>query len=114
MSCDSRSIRARTCRPKVGSGSCTKFLTPPPATTTEAATRAILAELGQLASPEGQAALALAAAVDSGRSLMALPAMVKELRSTLDALAEKSPKALDSVDEFAARRAARRAGRAVG
>lgn len=78
----------------------------------EAATRVQLEQLSALDTPEGQAALALAAAVDSGRSLMAAPAMVKELRATLDALRERTPKTGDSVDEFTARRAARRATKA--
>jgi hypothetical protein len=39
---------------------------------------------------------------------MAVPAMVKELRATLDALREITPKAEDGVDEFTARREARR------
>lgn len=76
--------------------------------TCSAATRTALEALAQLESPEGQAALALAAAIDSGTSLMAVPAMVKELRATLDALREITPKAEDGVDEFSARRAARR------
>jgi hypothetical protein len=58
---------------------------------------------------EGQSALALAEAIDSGRSLMAAPAMVKELRATMQALRDRTPKAEDSVDEFAERRRARRA-----
>lgn len=74
----------------------------------QASTRAELERLGMLASPEGQGALALAAALDSGRSLMAAPAMLKELRATLDALRERTPKAKDVTDEFTARRAARR------
>lgn len=81
-------------------------------TSCEAATRATLADLGQLDSPEGQACVALAAAIDSGRALMAAPAMVKEHRATLDALRERSPKVEDSVDEFSAKRAARQAARA--
>jgi hypothetical protein len=68
--------------------------------------------LGALSTPEGQAAVALAAAIDSGRALMAAPAMVKELRATLDELRERAPKVKDSVDEFSARRAARRAANA--
>jgi hypothetical protein len=39
---------------------------------------------------------------------MAVPAMVKELRATLDALRERTPKAGDGVDEFTAARAERR------
>lgn len=74
-----------------------------------ASTRAELGRLSALESPEGQACLALAAAVDSGRSLMALPAMVTALRAALDALRERQPKAEDTTDEFTARRAARRA-----
>lgn len=58
--------------------------------------------------PEGQDALALAAAIDSGRSLMALPAMVKEKRATLDALRDRAPKVKDSTDDFTARREERR------
>lgn len=73
-----------------------------------AATRAELQRLGAADGVEGQAALALAAAIDSGRSLMAAPAMVKELRATLDVLRDRIPKAEDTTDEFAARRAARR------
>ena len=74
-----------------------------------ASTQAELEALGAVNTVEGQSALALAAAVDSGRSLMAAPAMVKELRATMDALRERTPKAKDSVDDFSARRAARRA-----
>jgi hypothetical protein len=80
--------------------------------TCHSATETVLTELGSLDTPEGQACLALADAIDSGRALMAAPAMVKELRSTLDALRERAPKVKDSVDEFSARRAARRATRA--
>lgn len=76
-------------------------------------TRATLVDLDQLQSPEGQGALALAAALDSGRALMAAPAMLKELRATLDVLRERKPKVGDSVDEFAARRAARRAAQGM-
>jgi hypothetical protein len=67
-----------------------------------------LERLGASATPEGQACLALAAAVDSGRALMAAPAMVKELRATLDAIRERTPKAKDTTDEFTARRQERR------
>lgn len=74
----------------------------------ESSTRSELERLNASDTPEGQAALALAAAVDSGRSLMAAPAMVKELRATLDALREQSPKVKDGVDEFTARRTSRR------
>lgn len=74
---------------------------------TKVQTLAELEELGAVDTPEGQAAIALAAAIDSGRALMAAPAMVKELRSTLDALRERTPKAEDDVDDFTARRAAR-------
>ena len=70
-------------------------------------TQAELADLNAVETPEGQAALALASAIDSGRSLMAAPAMVKELRATLQALRDRTPKAKDSVDDFTARRAAR-------
>lgn len=71
-----------------------------------------LERLSALESPEGQAALALAEAIDSGRALMAQPAMVKELRSTLAELRERAPKKKDSVDEFSARRAARKSRQA--
>lgn len=71
-------------------------------------TVAELEQLGALETPEGQAAVALAAAIDSGRSLMAIPAMVTVLRATLDALRERKPKAKDTTDEFSARRKARR------
>jgi hypothetical protein len=71
------------------------------------ATQAELTKLNALDSVEGQSALALAAAIDSGRALMAAPSMVKELRSTLDVLRERTPKAKDTVDDFSARRAAR-------
>lgn len=73
---------------------------------------AVLAELkamDAIGKPEGQSALALAKAIDTGRSLMAAPAMVKELRATLESLRENMPRAGDGVDEFAARRLARRA-----
>lgn len=73
------------------------------------ATQTELESLSAINTPEGQSALALAAAIDSGRSLMAAPAMVKELRATLQALRERTPKAKDSVDDFTARRTARRA-----
>lgn len=72
------------------------------------ATRAELGRLDALDSPEGQACIALAAAVDSGRALMAVPAMVKELRATLGALRDNVPKARDTTDEFTAAREARR------
>lgn len=78
-------------------------------TSCQAETSSTLTALGALRTPEGQAAVALAAAIDSGRALMAAPAMVKELRATLDELRERAPKVKDSVDEFSARRAARRA-----
>lgn len=71
---------------------------------TKAQTVAELEELGAVDTPEGQAAIALAAAIDSGRALMAAPAMVKELRSTLESLRERTPKAEDDVDEFTAKR----------
>jgi hypothetical protein len=77
------------------------------------ATRAELEALRAVETVEGQSALALAAAVDSGRSLMAAPAMVKELRATMQAIRERTPKAEDSVDEFSAKRAARRAAAGV-
>jgi len=80
-----------------------------PPSSCRAATLAELETLGTVGTPEGQSALALAAAIDSGRSLMAAPAMVKELRATLQALRERTPRVEDSVDVFAARRAARRA-----
>jgi hypothetical protein len=70
-----------------------------------------LEALGAVQTSEGQSALALAAAIDSGRSLMAVPAMVKELRSTMDALRERTPKAEDGVDDFSKRRRQRLAGR---
>jgi hypothetical protein len=73
------------------------------------ATRAELERLKVLDTVEGQAALRLAEALDSGRSIMAAAATVKELRSTMDVLRDRTPKAKDSVDEFSARRAARRA-----
>jgi hypothetical protein len=73
-----------------------------------AQTLAALETMRAVETAEGQAALALAAGIDSGRALMAVPAMVKELRATLDALRERAPKTKDSVDEFSARRAARR------
>lgn len=73
------------------------------------ATKAELESLNALSTPEGQSALALATAIDSGRALMAAPAMVKELRATLQALRERTPKAEDSVDDFSARLRARRA-----
>jgi len=74
-------------------------------------TQAELTTMNATDTPEGQAALALAAAIDSGRSLMAAPAMVKELRSTLQALRERTPKAEDGVDDFTKRRRERLAGR---
>ena len=77
----------------------------------EEATWTALEALGAISLPEGQAALALARAVDSGKSLMAAPAMVKELRATLDGLREKTPQAKDGIDDIAARRAARLAGK---
>lgn len=73
------------------------------------ATAGELDDLKAVGTVEGQSALALAAAIDSGRSLMAAPAMVKELRATMQAIRERTPKAEDSVDEFSAARAARRA-----
>jgi hypothetical protein len=77
------------------------------------ATQSELETLSALDTVEGQSALALAAAVDSGRSLMAAPAMVKELRATMQAIRERTPKAEDSVDEFSAKRAARRAAAGI-
>jgi hypothetical protein len=74
-------------------------------------TLAELQALNAVDTAEGQAALALAAAVDSGRSLMAAPAMVRELRSTLQSLRERSPKAEDGVDDFSKRRRERLARR---
>jgi hypothetical protein len=74
-------------------------------------TLAELEALNAVDTAEGQAALALAAAVDSGRSLMAAPAMVRELRSTLQSLRERSPKAEDGVDDFSKRRRERLARR---
>jgi hypothetical protein len=71
------------------------------------ATEAELQKLGARDTVEGQSALALAAAIDSGRALMAAPSMVKELRATLEVLRERTPKAKDTVDDFSARRAAR-------
>jgi hypothetical protein len=75
----------------------------------ELATEAELQQLNALDTVEGQCALSLARAIDSGRALMAAPSMVKELRATLDVLRERTPKAKDTVDDFSARRAARRA-----
>ena len=79
--------------------------------TCHAATLTELRKLKATRTPEGQAALALAASIDSGRSLMAQPAMVKALRDTLDALRDRTPKAEDGVDEFTKRRADRLARR---
>lgn len=76
-----------------------------------AATLTELQELNAAETADGQAALALAAAIDSGRSLMAVPAMVKELRATLQALRERTPKAEDGVDDFTRRRRDRLAQR---
>jgi hypothetical protein len=78
-------------------------------TSCHASTLAELEAMNAVDTAEGQGALALAAALDSGRSLMAAPAMLKELRATLQALRERTPKAKDSVDDESARRAARRA-----
>lgn len=72
------------------------------------ATRSELERLNAMASPEAQVALALAEILDSGRSLMAAAANAKQLLAVLDAVRERSPKAKDSVDDFTARRAARR------
>lgn len=76
----------------------------------EKATQGELESLKALDRPEAQAALALARAVDSGKSLMAAPAMVKELRASLAVLRDAAPKVKDGIDDIAARRAARRAG----
>lgn len=75
----------------------------------EDATQAELERLGAVETVEGQAALCLARAIASGQSLMAAPAMVKELRATLEVLRERTPKAKDGIDDIAARREARRA-----
>jgi hypothetical protein len=81
-------------------------------TVCQESTRAELDRLRATDTPEGQSAMALAAAIDSGRSLMALPAMTDALARRLDELRERIPKAKDTTDEFAARREARR--RAAG
>jgi hypothetical protein len=89
-------------------------VSPPPLTPESscvARTKADLQRLRAFDTPEGQAALALAAGIDSGRALMALPAMTRELRATLTEIRERAPKSGDSVDEFTAKRAARRASR---
>ena len=66
-----------------------------------------LKRLGLTATPEGQAALALARAIDSQRSLMALPAMVARLAETLEMLRNREAKGSDSVDELRTRRDAK-------
>lgn len=73
----------------------------------EVATQEELERLRALDTVEGQSALALARAIDSGRSVMAAAATVKELRATMDVLRERTPKVEDTVDDFTARRAAR-------
>lgn len=57
-------------------------------------------QLHAVGTPEGEAAVALASAIDSGKSLMALPAMVKELRAVLDVLRERAQEgSVDSVTD---------------
>ena len=71
-----------------------------------------LERLDAVSTPEGQAALALARAIDSGRSLMALPAMTKQLSELMTGIRSRERRESDSVDELRERREA--AVRAAG
>ena len=66
-----------------------------------------LRKLGVVSTPEGQAALALARAIDSGRSLMALPAMVDRLHAVMQGLRDRRVRAGDTVDDLRTRREAK-------
>lgn len=65
----------------------------------EAATRAELAELGELNTSLGQVAVKLAVALD-GRVTMATAAVAKELRATLDEIRTKESSHDDALGAF--------------
>jgi hypothetical protein len=77
------------------------------------ATQRDLKALGASDSPEGQIALTMARALDSGRSLMAAPAMAKQLEATLDKIRSRAPKQGDAVDDVLAAAREKRAANGV-
>jgi hypothetical protein len=64
--------------------------------------------LNAFRTPEGQAALALAAILDSGRSVMAAAATAAQLRTLLESVRSAAPKPMSKVDELKAARDKRR------
>jgi hypothetical protein len=81
--------------------------TPGPVTV---ATAAKLARLGMLDDPAGQVALVMARRLDFGftDSGAGVASVSRELRAALEAVAAGAPAGLDTLDELARRRAARR------
>ena len=74
-------------------------------------TKAALESLGKLNTPEGQAALVLAAKIDAGIDpLSAINGAVKQLGDTLAGLRQQSTPVADPVDELRRQREKRRAG----
>ena len=74
-------------------------------------TSAQLEAAGRLGSPMGQAALVLAARIESGHEHgSAVAALTRELRSTLEAALDGVRPAADAVDELRLRREQRRSG----
>lgn len=67
---------------------------------TFASVKAELEAADRASSYLGQAALALASRIDRSRSVVGFAALVRELRTTMDAVLADVPKPLDTVDEF--------------
>ncbi len=77
---------------------------------TAAAVRAELEAAGRLHTYLGAAALSLADRVDSTTAVVGFPALVKELRATMDAALSGAEQVADPLDELRLRRDAKRAG----
>lgn len=75
-----------------------------PAVTTAGQVRAELERSGRLDTYLGAAALQLAERIDSATAVMGFAALVKELRSTMDAALVGAARAPDLVDELEERR----------
>lgn len=72
------------------------------------ATVAELAAMKAADTPEGQSALRLAEALDSGTALVAAPAMAKQLLAVLDVLRDRRPVVKSDLDKIRDRRARRK------
>jgi hypothetical protein len=82
-----------------------------PGSSTVSKVRAALTEAGRLDTYLGAAAVQLAERIDNATAVMGFAALVKELRSTMDAALAGAEKAEpDAVDQLAAKRAQRRRG----